>query len=162
MTDKSQKEAVSEAIRLLGLRAHSRGELAAKLKKKGFDAHSIDGAMGKLDSLGLIDDRGYAAGCLESMSKRRPAGKGVAKMRLLRKGVPEELADEALKEYDSEAMCLAAAQKKMRSLPGTPETKRKKVETFLRNRGFDWHTIRESLSKLDLPEPDEEDEPGLD
>jgi len=34
----------------------------------------------------------------------------------------------------------------MRSLSGTPEARRKKLETFLRNRGFDWSSISETLS----------------
>ncbi|MCE1274762.1 MAG: RecX family transcriptional regulator, partial [Chlorobiales bacterium] len=60
----------------------------------------------------------------------------------------EEVIEDALRNYDAPGMCLAAEEKKMRSLSGTPETKQKKLITFLRNRGFDWSTIRETVEKL--------------
>jgi regulatory protein len=145
MTDNHIQNAIRDAIRLLALRAHSRAELSTKLKKKEFDADTIEAAMAKLESLGLIDDRAFAESFMGSMSRRRPEGKIMARMRMLQKGVSEELVDEMLSGYDTSAMCLAAAEKKMRSLAGAPESKRKKLETFLRNRGFDWQTIKETL-----------------
>jgi regulatory protein len=162
MTDKTIHEAVRDGIRILALRAHSRAELVSKLKKKGFDEETVEAAMSKFESMGLIDDPGFAAGYLESMSRRRPEGRFKARMRLLRKGVPEGLADEVLNNYDATSLCEAAAEKKMRSLSGTPEIVRKKLETFLRNRGFDWSAIRQTLSKLDLPDlrNDEDDGDG--
>lgn len=161
--DRMLQDAVRDAIRLLGLRAHGRKELAAKLKKKGFETQIIEAAIARLESLGLIDDRAFAAGCVESLSKHRPEGKAKARLRLLQKGLPEELIEETLREYDSPAMCLAAAQKKMRSLTGTPETKRKKLETFLRNRGFDWESIKQAVAQVPGRELDEFDRSdGLD
>lgn len=148
MRDNKLRDAVGYGIKLLGVRAHGREELSSKLRKKGYESATADAAVARLESLGLVDDRAFAAGCVESLSKRRPEGKAKARMRLLRKEIPEELIEEALQEYDSAAMCLAAAEKKMRSLTGTPETTRKKLETFLRNRGFDWETIRETLKRL--------------
>lgn len=148
MTDNRVPDAVRDGIRLLGLRAHSRSELSSKLRKKGFEEETIEAAMAKLESLGLIDDRSFAEGCMESMSRRRPEGKIKARIRLLQKGVPETIVDEMLSGYDTSAMCLAAAEKKMRSLSGTHESKRKKLETFLHNRGFDWHTIQETVETV--------------
>ena len=145
ITDERLRDAVRDGIRLLGLRAHGRAELSTKLKKKGFDTTTIEAAVAKLESLGLIDDRSFAAGCMESLSRKRPEGKGKARARLLQKGLSEEVVDEMLAGYDATAMCLAAAEKKMRTLSGQPETKRKKLETFLRNRGFDWQTIKETM-----------------
>jgi len=148
MPDKTVQDAVRDSIKLLGPRAHSRAELVAKLRKKGFESDTIDEAILKLESLGLIDDRSFAAGCVESLARRRPEGQRMAKVRLMRKGLSEEVIEEALRNYDAPGMCLAAAEKKMRSLSGTPETKQKKLITFLRNRGFDWSTIRETVEKL--------------
>ncbi len=148
MNDNKQlQDAVSCGIRLLGMRAHGRSELSSKLRKKGYVSTTVDAAIARLESLGLVDDRAFAAGWVESLSKRRPEGKAKARMRLLQKGIPEELTEEALREYDSPAMCCAAAEKKMRSLTGTPETKRKKLETFLRNRGFDWESIKQAVAQ---------------
>ncbi|NTU68129.1 MAG: recombination regulator RecX [Chlorobiaceae bacterium] len=145
MTDRTLEEAVRSAIRLLALRAHGRAEISSKLKKKGFDPSIIDVALAKLESLGLIDDRSFAASFVESMSRRKPEGRMKARARLLQKGLAEEMVEEMLAGYDAEAMCRAAAEKKMRTLTGPPETKLKKLETFLRNRGFDWQTIKETM-----------------
>lgn len=145
MPDKTVQDAVRDGIKLLGPRAHSRAELVAKLRKKGYESDTIDEAILKLESLGLIDDRSFATGCVESLARRRPEGQRMAKVRLMRKGLSEEVIEEALRNYDAQGMCLAAAEKKMRSLSGTPETKQKKLITFLRNRGFDWSTIRETV-----------------
>ena len=145
MSGKSLDEAVRTGIRLLALRAHGRLELQAKLKKKGYEAAVADAAVARLEELGLVDDRSYAAGFVESLSRRRPEGKLKARARLLQKGLSEELVDEMLAGYDSAAICRAAAEKKMRTLTGPPEAKLKKLETFLRNRGFDWQTIRETM-----------------
>lgn len=145
MTDKTLQESIRLGIRLLGQRAHSRAELLAKLMRKGVDEATAEAAMLRLENLGLIDDRNFASACLQSISKRRPEGKAKVRVRLMQKGLAEELVEEALREYDPKELCLAAAEKKMRSLAGAPETKRKKLETFLRNRGFDWQAIKESV-----------------
>jgi regulatory protein len=145
MSDRTFDDAVRYSIRLLGLRAHGRSELYAKLKKKGFKPAVVEAAIARMESLGLIDDRSFAAGFVESMSRRRPEGKLKTRARLLQKGLSEEVAEEMLTGYDPAAMCRAAAEKKMRTLTGPHETKLKKLETFLRNRGFDWQTIKETV-----------------
>ncbi|MCE1274696.1 MAG: RecX family transcriptional regulator, partial [Chlorobiales bacterium] len=81
MPDKTVQDAVRDSIKLLGPRAHSRAELVAKLRKKGFENDTIDEAILKLESLGLIDDRSFAAGCVESLARRRPEGQRMAKVR---------------------------------------------------------------------------------
>lgn len=148
MRDNTVQDAVRDGIKLLGLRAHSRAEIITKLEKKGFDGDTVEAAIGKLESLGLIDDRTFASACMESMARRRPEGRMMARVRLMRKGVSEEVVDETLRDYDARGLCLAAAEKKMRSLSGTHETKRKKLITFLKNRGFDWPTIQDTVEQL--------------
>ncbi|NTV02244.1 MAG: recombination regulator RecX [Chlorobiaceae bacterium] len=145
MSERTIEEAVRNGIRLLGLRAHGRAELSSKLRKKGFEPSIVEAAIARLESLGLINDRTFAESFVESMSRRRPEGKMKARVRLLQKGLPEEVVEEMLAGYDQVAMCRAAAEKKMRTLTGPQETKLKKLETFLRNRGFDWQTIKETM-----------------
>ncbi len=45
------------ALKLLGLRSHSRKELEQKLLKKGYSSESIEQAVEKLSSQGVLDDR---------------------------------------------------------------------------------------------------------
>jgi regulatory protein len=163
MDDKKRDAAINQALRLLSDRAHSRSELESKLKSRGHAPEAISRAMERLEQLKLIDDRAFAGNCMESLAKRRPEGRIKTLARLKQKGLSEEIVEEMMKGYDPEKLCAAAAEKKMRTLSGTPEVKRKKLLTFLRNRGFDWQAINQALTKLGAPEEDQDDyqSPGL-
>jgi regulatory protein len=148
MDEEKKSSALDVAIRLLAGRAHSRSELEKKLKKRGFDPEAISTAIQRLDQLSLIDDRAFAGSCMTSMARRRPEGKLKTRARLKQKGLSDEIIEKALSESDQAALCLSAARKKMRTLSGPPELKRKKLITFLTNRGFDWETIKEAVGQL--------------
>ena len=78
---------------------------------------------------------------------------------LRKKGVAETIISELLKEYDSVALCHRAAEKKLGSLREMSEADRKrKLEVFLSNRGFEWQEIQSALRLLVLPGADD-DEP---
>lgn len=146
--ERDRKNTLDHAMRLLGARAHGRAELETKLKKKGFDPEAVASALERLDQLDLLDDRAFAGSCMAGIARRRPEGKYKTRARLKQKGLSDELIEEALAEYDQSELCRTAAERKLRTLKGTPETIRKKLTTFLRNRGFDWGTIRETLNQL--------------
>ena len=63
------------ALKLLGLRNHSRRELERKLLKKGYDAKSTNEVMEKLTSRGVLDDRAFGMELIRSRSRRKPSGK---------------------------------------------------------------------------------------
>lgn len=158
MDEQKRNEALNVALRLLSGRAHSRSELESKLKSRGIAPEAISKAMERLEELKLIDDRAFAGNCMESLAKRRPEGRIKTQARLKQKGLSEEIVDEMMGGYDQFKLCSAAAEKKMRSLSGTPEAKRKKLLTFLKNRGFDWQTISQTLSQLGAPPEEEENQ----
>jgi len=146
--DRDRKNALAHAMRLLAARDHGRAELEGKLKKKGFDPQAIASVMKRLDQLGLLDDRAFATSCMSSMSRRRPEGKFKTRARLKQKGLSDEIIEETLAGYDQSELCRNAAERKLHTLSGPPETIRKKLFTFLRNRGFDWSTIKETVNEL--------------
>lgn len=148
MDENKKSSALETAIRLLAGRAHGRAELEAKLRKKGFDAAAISKALERLDELGLTDDRAFAQSCMTGMARRRPEGRLKTRARLKQKGLPDEIIEEAITGFDQAALCRAAAEKKMRTLTGPPEQKKKKLIAFLKNRGFDWETIRETVEQV--------------
>jgi regulatory protein len=145
MDEKSRKAALELAVRLIAARSHSRHELKEKLEKRGFDSESITRTLERLDQLRLLDDRAYAGSCMTSMARRRPEGKLKSRARLKQKGLSDEIIDEAISGSDQAALCLSAAEKKMRILSGSPELKKKKLIAFLQYRGFDWETIQETV-----------------
>jgi regulatory protein len=148
MDENKKSSALDTAIRLLAGRAHGRAELEAKLRKKGFDADAISKALARLDELGLTDDRAFAQSCMTGMARRRPEGRLKTRARLKQKGLPDEIIDEAITSFDQAALCRAAAEKRIRTLTGPSEQKKKKLIAFLKNRGFDWETIRETVEHV--------------
>ncbi len=48
-------------LRLLGVRARSRSEMAQRLARRGFDADTIAEVMARLDAHKLLDDEEFAA-----------------------------------------------------------------------------------------------------
>ena len=86
-----------KAVQLLAARPHFRQELAAKLHQRGFADEEIAAALDRLTEQGYLDDRAAARGFVES---RRARGEGRARLlaELLRRGAPEDVAEEALAE----------------------------------------------------------------
>ncbi len=137
------------ALKLLGLRSHSRKELEQKLLKKGYSSESIEQAVEKLSSQGVLDDRMFGIELIKSRSRRKPSGKLKIRMELRKKGVPESIIGDLLKEYDSAELCYRAAEKKIGFLRGTTdEVRKKKLEVFLHNRGFELHDIQTVVTRF--------------
>jgi regulatory protein len=157
MDESKKSSALDLAIRLLAGRSHGRAELEAKLKKKGFETGAISKALERLEELGLTDDRAFAQSCISGMARRRPEGRLKTRARLKQKGLPDNIIDEAITTCDQATLCRAAAEKKLRTLSGPPEQKKKKLISFLKNRGFDWESIREVLKLVEVKDEEEMD-----
>ncbi len=131
------------ALKLLGMRSHSRDEIRRKLLKKGYVPEDIEAVVERLKSQGLLDDRIFGTELIKSRSRRKPLGKLKMRAELGRKGVPDNVISELLQDYESLKLCQQAAERKIRSLRSTTdEARQKKLETFLHNRGFEWHEIQ--------------------
>ena len=141
--------AMGFALKLLGFRSHSRKELEQKLLKKGYSAERIEQVVEKLTGLGLMDDRMFGIELIKSRSRRKPSGKLKIRMELRKKGVSDSIIGDLLKDYDSAELCYRAAEKKIGLLRGaTDEMRKKKLEVFLYNRGFEWHDVQSVITRL--------------
>lgn len=148
MNDNPDKKAFDLAIRYLGNREHSRKEIIAKLERKQFNEETVEKTLNRIDELGLLDDRSFAMNYVGSRSKKKPSGRYKLRYELLQKGISEEIVDEVLGNYDSSAHCLEAAMKKLPFLKGEEPYRKRKLHTFLMNRGFDNQTIRNTLDQI--------------
>jgi regulatory protein len=159
MADNNLSSAMTFAFKLLGLRNHSCKELEQKLLKKGYAPESIEPVLEKLTKQGVLDDRTFAMELIRSRSRRKPSGKWKTGAELRKKGIAEAIIGELLKEYDSASLCYQAAVKKNSSIHEATETgRKKKIEVFLCNRGFEWQEIQTVLkqffaSSADFEEP---------
>jgi regulatory protein len=133
-------ELMGYAVRALGGRALSSGELRQKLLRRAENAADIDGVLGRLKDLGYLNDKrfadAYAAGRLENQ--------GFGKMRVLRDlrqrrvapAVAEKAVQQAFEETDEIALIEKFLERKFRGgdLARTLSDERKLASAYRRLR----------------------------
>ena len=134
---KSSSAARDTALRLLSRREHSRRELRAKLKLRGYESSTAYSVIDDLADEGLQSDRRYAEAFVHS---RRARLQGPLKIQaeLGHRGVHKSLINEALEFYAGEWVPLAVAYIQKRGMAGllTDFDQRQKVYRRLASRGF--------------------------
>ncbi len=156
-------ESVARTILLNQLtgRARSRKELADKLVSRDVPTELATRLLDRFEEVGLIDDRAFA----RLWISQRQQGKGLARralaQELRRKGIPDEIARDALDEIDRDDEDEAARQqvrKKLRSLSNVDEvTATRRLVGMLARKGYSPGTafaiVREELDRANDVEP---------
>ncbi|HUV04614.1 MAG TPA: RecX family transcriptional regulator [Armatimonadota bacterium] len=145
-------KAKEKALRLLEYRPRSRAELARRLSQAGFAEDIVEETLTRLADLGLIDDVQFS----RSWVRHRLAGKAMGKTRikweLRQKGIPTEVAEEALSAVDAyteHQLALDAARRRWEKYNESDErTRRRRLASFLRRQGFDWDVITKIINEL--------------
>ncbi|HEV2688848.1 MAG TPA: regulatory protein RecX [Bryobacteraceae bacterium] len=75
-----QEKLLNAALRALGGRAHSTGELREKLRRRAERQEDVDAVLAKLKDSGYLNDRRFA----ENYASARLENQGLGKMRVLR------------------------------------------------------------------------------
>jgi regulatory protein len=86
------------AARFLEARARSIGEVRRRLGQAGYRPELIDGAIGRLTELGMLDDAAFARSWVESRDRVRPRGERALRHELALKGIDRAVLDEVLDE----------------------------------------------------------------
>ena len=137
------------ALALLTGRALTSGELAARLRRRGFDAEAINAARSRLAELGLLDDRRTAAAWAAAARDRglgpRRVRDGLAKRRL-----PREVVDEAASgafANGEEGLLAREALDRWERAKGRADgaERRRAAYAHLRRRGFSSPAARAAL-----------------
>jgi regulatory protein len=150
---------LAAAVRFLEARPRSVAEVRRRLRGVGYPDALVEGAVERLVELGYLDDAAFARMWVESRDRARPRGERALRAELGQKGVPRELADQALADRrapeddaateagpgDLEAPSadeLAAArllERKARTLERIPDgrARRQRAYAFLARNGFD-------------------------
>ena len=143
------------ALRILGLRDHSRRELQRKLETRGFEAEAIQTVLEECQRLNYVDDRRYA---LQLARHLRRKGYGTHRIQhnLKNKGVAPHLITGVIQaecsEDDQISDCRQALRKKLRQEGGgrvLPEN-RSRVYRFLFQRGFPAEVIRNVMNETSM------------
>jgi len=134
-------------------RARTTKQVREKLLEEGFGEDVVGEVVGRLEELGLLDDREFARAWVEERLRLRPRWRRALKEELLRKGISEEVAEEALDEELSEVDEARLAEGLLRRAEGRyrnlePDKALRRMRDFLLRRGFSWETVKEVTRKL--------------
>lgn len=153
---KKEQSALSAALTYLSYQARTRQEMEQYLKKKEFTKEQITSAMARLKEYGYVDDAGYAKRVSEITHLHPGKGKNSIPGKLSRKGIPEELIQQTLEDYDEsvdEEKALALARKHLMNTLDQPWRKcMDQVNRKLFSKGFTGDVIRSVVRTLESDE----------
>ena len=131
------------ALRMLSTSRRSRRDLELRLRRRETDQTVIADALGRLDSIGLLNDDEFAAADAAAQLRNASRSTGAVKRRLRQRGVAGDVADAAVAAaVESEGVndaerCDEAAQKRVRQLRSCDRaTAQRRLMGFLMRRGF--------------------------
>ncbi|HSJ10480.1 MAG TPA: regulatory protein RecX [Longimicrobiales bacterium] len=147
-----QARARDAALSLLAVRARSRGELAERLRRKGFGNAAVSAVLERLAAVGLIDDVKFAESLVRDRLRAGRRGTTAIHAELRRRHVASDTAQEVLarvmadEDVAEDSICLAAAQKWLRTHPDDDaRRRRRRLAAFLGRRGFSADAVRGAL-----------------
>ena len=143
--------AYETAVRYLGPRPRSVGEIRRHLRTKRFADEDIDQAIDQLRAQRYVGDEDFARYWVEQRAEHRPKGDRALVSELLQKGVARDVIEVVLGSRDPEAEVKQARKAIERPLMrwltlDEPERKRK-LHAYLAARGFSYDTIEEVLAR---------------
>jgi len=142
-------KAGESALRLLAVRDHSLREMERKLAVRGFTAGEITDALKGLKAHGYLDDFRYARRQAAFLTREKLFGPQRIGQKLFEKGIPAELAREAISEaeaaFPARERLRAVLQMKLKglTLQQLSPRERRQLFQFLYRRGFPWEDVSE-------------------
>src|SRR5918999_3834002 len=113
--------ALDKALKLLAVRSRSRSELQDRLGPAGFSPEVVEKVDARLGELGLVDDMAFAM----EWAGQATDGRGLSSRRirheLTSRGVPPDVADEAVSETADFDRALALARRRALTYGGLQE-----------------------------------------
>jgi regulatory protein len=142
------------ALRMLAAHPRAVNELLWRLRQRGHNPSAAAEAVGRLEAVGLLDDREFVR---HFVRVRSPKGHGRSRLirDLLAKGVERRLAERTVDEtldaegLDADAQVRAIAERRAAQLAGVPpEALERRLLGYLARRGFRGSTVREVVREL--------------
>lgn len=150
-----QRRAEQKAMFLLGYRAHSEKELARKLGRT-VPRETAEKAAARMTELGFVNDGEYARTLARELFTRKHYAAGRVRMELTRRGIPRELAEEAVEQAqtDPRDAIRGLVERKYERYLGD-EKGRRKTAAALQRLGYRWDDIRGVLNEFTASNEDE-------
>lgn len=143
------RRAQEKALYLLEYRNYSKRELTEKVARTAASREAAQAAAGRLEELGLIDDRRYGESYAKELFGRKGFGARRVAQELRRKGIAPELVEELVAQYgggpeqSGENIRRVLAKK----YPGWAEDEKVRRRAFaaLQRLGYSYQEIREAM-----------------
>ena len=144
--EEEYERAANTAAAMLARRPLSAKRLLQKLKEKDFSEESTQYAVERMRILGALNDAAYAELIVRSY-RAKGCGKLRIRQELEHRGIPREIAQESLEEFepDWDAM-LALLDKKLRG-DISDRTRNDKACAALQRKGFSFSQIRQAMER---------------
>ena len=139
-------------LNALAVRAKSRGELAAQLKRRGIPLEVATDVLDRLERSKLINDLDFARAWSKSRLSSKKISKRVLAQELRRKEVADDLIAIALDEISSDDEYEAALQlgeRKARSLQNyADDVRERRITSALARKGYNYGIISRVLKEV--------------
>ena len=171
------------AARFLEARSRSVAEVRRRLTGAGYHADLVEGAIGRLGALGMLDDEAFARAWVESRDRARPRGERAIREELRLKGIDRAIVDLVLEErrtrdgdgarnggasevgvpgVEEDADSVAAGRllaKHARALARVPDVRQRRQRAYalLARNGFDPETCRRFAATVTQDPASDED-----
>ncbi len=140
----TEEVAIQNAMRSLSYRPRSVYEVQKKLKENGFDETVVRSVLERLERDGLLKDESFAQAWVENRTVFHPRSRKLIALELRQKGVPDEVAQNALAAgaLDDETLAYQSAIQYAHRLEGLEWLDfRKKLSAYLLRRGFSFEIV---------------------
>jgi regulatory protein len=146
-------KAKSYVYGILARRMYTTREIRDKLVEREYVDKIIEDVIATLERYGYLNDRTYAQEWIESRMRSKPKGKIALKRELERKGIDRSIIEEALSQAFDQSkeseMALDLARRKARSYNADdPVAAKRKLQSFLIRRGFDFETVKDVIEQV--------------
>jgi len=141
------------AYLLISYRDRSEYELRRRLLDKDYCNHTVNEVLGFFKKEGLVNDRVFVNKYLENVILNKPMGRikvvNELRSKMISREIIDELLDEKLGIEEEKRLAKKAALKKVKALLNYPEeTARRRLFTHLRNRGFQYDIINDTVKEI--------------
>lgn len=142
------RRAQEKALYLLEYRNYSKRELTEKIARTAASREAAQAAAGRMEELGLIDDRRFGEDYARELFSRKGYGARRAAQELRRKGLDQELVQELVEKYGSPEQSGENIRRVLeKKYPGWQEDEKVRRRAFaaLQRLGYSYQEVREAM-----------------
>ena len=144
------RRAQEKALYLLEYRNYAKGELTEKLAQGGIPREAAQAAAGRMEELGLVDDRRFAQDYARELFGRKGYGSRRVAQELRRRGIGQELVQELVEKYGSPEQSGENIRRVLeKKYPGWREDEKVRRRAFaaLQRLGYSYQEVREAMGQ---------------